>query len=129
MGPQKSRQGGLMRALRRMVSSDEELESEDLRWEAERLGARQVADCGDRDRVVLRGTIRTITIAPSTEAPRLEADFDDGSGRVTLIWMGRREIAGIRPGSILRVEGRLSCQGRNRRMYNPYYELTSVGGA
>lgn len=125
----KHRQGGLIRALRRLVSTNEALESEDLRREAERLGARQVSDCADRERVVLRGTIRTITIAPADEAPRLEAEFDDGSGRVTLIWIGRRAIAGIQPGSVLRIEGRLSCQKGQRRMYNPYYELSRVPGA
>lgn len=115
-----------MRALRRLMSSNEELESEDLRREADRLGARQVADCQDRERVVLRGTVRSVTVGTSEEPPRLEADLDDGSGRVRLIWMGRRRIAGIEAGAILRVEGRLSSRKAERTMYNPYYELTSV---
>lgn len=115
-----------MRALRRLVSSNAELESEDLRREAERLGARQVAHCRDRERVVLRGTIRSVTMGTSDQPPRLEADFDDGSGRVRLIWMGRRRIAGIEEGASVRVEGRLSCYKYGRTMYNPYYELASV---
>lgn len=128
MTPQQNRQGGLMRALRRLVSSNEELESEDLRRAAERLGARQVARCRDRERVVLRGTIRSVTVGMSDQSPRLEADFDDGSGHVRLIWMGRRTIAGIEAGTVLRVEGRLSGDKFGRTMYNPYYELTSVPG-
>lgn len=128
MGEQKQRSGGLMRALKRMVSSNAELESEELRRDAEREGARQVQSCGDRERVVLRGTIRAVTIPPLDEPPRLEAEFDDGSGVVTLIWMGRRQISGIQPGTKLRVEGRISCQRRGRKMFNPRYELSHVPG-
>lgn len=120
--------GGLLRALKRMVSSTAELESEELRRDAEREGARPVAGCSDREMVVLRGTIRAVTHPPQHEAPRLEAEFDDGSGVVTLIWMGRREISGVQAGSILRVEGRISCQKDRRTIYNPRYELSHVPG-
>lgn len=125
---EEKKSGGFLRALKRMVSSTAELESEDLRREAEREGARQVVSCADREKVVLRGTIRAVTHPPLDEAPRLEAEFDDGSGVVTLIWMGRREISGVQAGSILKIEGRISCHKDRRTMYNPRYELTHVPG-
>lgn len=125
---EEKKSGGFLRALKRMVSSTAELDSEDLRREAEREGAQPVASCTDREKVILRGTIRAVTHPPQDEPPRLEAEFDDGSGVVTLIWMGRREISGVQAGTILRVEGRISCQRDRRRMYNPRYELTHVPG-
>ncbi|WP_432557483.1 OB-fold nucleic acid binding domain-containing protein [Granulicoccus sp. GXG6511] len=127
MGESK-RPGGFMGALRRMVSSTAERDAEDMRRLAEEQGARPVDECVDRERVSLVGTIRSVTIPPPEEPPRLEAEFDDGSGQVKLIFMGRRSISGIQAGSILRIEGRLSCQRGQRKMFNPRYELTHVPG-
>jgi len=42
---------------------------------------------------------------------------------VTLVWLGRRKIAGIKPGAGLVVSGRVSCQDGHRVIYNPRYEL------
>lgn len=128
MGDNKHRPGGLLGALRRLVISNAERESEDLRRQAEEHGARPVDECADREHVLLHGTIRSVMIAPTDEPPRLEAEFDDGSGNVQLIWMGRRSIAGVKAGSVLRVEGRISCHRGARKMYNPRYELTHVPG-
>lgn len=122
------RNRGLMGALRRMVSSTADLESADLRREAELEGANTIANCCSRERVVLRGTIRTVTLPTDAEFPRLEAEFDDGSGIITLVWMGRREVPGIQAGSKLRVEGRLSSNRGGWALYNPRYELTQVPG-
>lgn len=117
-----------MGALRRMVGSTAEREAEDLQRLAKEHGARLVVDCVDRERVSLVGTIRSVTIPPSHEPPRLEAEFDDGSGEVRLVFMGRRSISGIQAGSVLRIEGRLSCHRGERTMFNPGYELSYVPG-
>jgi RecG-like helicase len=123
-----ARNRGLMGALRRMVTSSADLESADLRRGAEQEGAHTVATCGARERVILRGTIRTVTHPIESEYPRLEADLDDGSGVVTLVWMGRRQVSGIQAGTILRVEGRLSTHQGRLALYNPRYELVQVPG-
>ena len=47
----------------------------------------------------------------------------DGSGSVTLVWLGRRQIPGIDPGRTLKVWGRISCHEGKRLLYNPRYEL------
>ena len=47
----------------------------------------------------------------------------DGSGTVTLVWLGRREIAGISPGRQLRATGRITTNGGRRVIFNPRYEL------
>lgn len=123
-----ARNRGLFGALRRMVSSNIELESEDLRRAAELDGADTIAGSARRQRVVLRGVIRTVTLPADAEYPRLEAEFEDGSGVLTLVWMGRREMRGIQAGTVLRVSGRLSSQRGRLALYNPQYQVLRVPG-
>ena len=82
-----------------------------------------VAECADRQRATLRGRISVLTLRPRSGTPWLEAELDDGSGSISLIWMGRREIPGVIAGRELRVTGRVSWVDGRRRMYNPHYEL------
>ena len=82
-----------------------------------------IADAEDRQRVRLRGTLRTVTLRPRGGVPALEAELDDGSGVITVVWLGRRQIAGISPGRAIQVEGRIGAGEGARLMYNPRYEL------
>jgi hypothetical protein len=82
-----------------------------------------IAEAPDRERVRLRGTLRTVTLSPRGGAPALEAELFDGTGVLTVIWLGRRRIAGISPGSSIQVEGRIGVHDKTRVIYNPRYEL------
>ena len=82
-----------------------------------------IDEAPDRTRVTLSGTLRTVTLRPRGGVPALEAELYDGSGAITLIWLGRRQITGIGPGRQLEVEGRIGVQDGVRVMYNPRYEL------
>ena len=55
--------------------------------------------------------------------PALEAELDDGTGVLTVIWLGRRRISGIAPGRSLQVEGRIGRQEGEPVLFNPRYEL------
>lgn len=118
----------LRRAVRRLTSNDEQLEAHDLRRQAESRGAEPLAACGDRKRVTVMGTVRSLTLRPRAGAPTLEADLYDGSGTVTLIWLGRRELAGLTPGRQLRVTGRITTSGDRRVIFNPRYEFVLDAG-
>lgn len=111
------------RALRRMALSNAELESEELQRESQEVGAVPIESCADREKVVLSGTISTVSIQPRSGSPSLEVELRDGSGIVTLVWMGRRQIPGIEAGRSVRITGRISCHDGRRVMYNPRYEL------
>ena len=111
------------RALRWFGRSSEELDSEEAVRAAQASGAMTIAECIDRQRATLRGRIAVLTLRPRSGTPWLEAELNDGSGSITLIWMGRREIPGLVAGRELRVTGRVSWVDGRRRMYNPYYEL------
>lgn len=87
-------------------------------------GLGTIADAPNRERIRLAGSLQTVTLRPRGGVPALEADMYDGTGVITLVWLGRRRIAGIEPGRSLIVEGRIGLQERTRVMYNPKYELT-----
>jgi RecG-like helicase len=119
----------LQRALRRFASSNAELESEDLQRKVREEGAVPIQNCEDRQRVQLTGTVSTVTITPRAGHPALEVELRDGSGAVTLVWLGRRQIPGIDPGRTLKVWGRISCHEGHRLIYNPRYELMEAPAA
>jgi hypothetical protein len=55
--------------------------------------------------------------------PALQAELWDGTGAVTVVWLGRRSIPGINPGRAIKVRGRITSLGGQRAIYNPIYEL------
>ena len=88
-----------------------------------KTGTVSIADAADRERVKLRGALRTVTLRPRGGVPALEAELNDGTGVITVVWLGRRRIAGIEPGRAIEVEGRIGAHEGIRVMYNPRYEL------
>lgn len=123
------RRGGRLAPLRRLVRrlglSEEELEAERLQRSAARAGCRLVSECSRGDLVTLSGRLRTVVYTPRTQLPAVEAELYDGSGVVTLVWLGRRSIAGVEPGRELMVRGRLALREGEPVIYNPYYELSA----
>lgn len=82
-----------------------------------------IADAPDRTPVVLRGTLSSVTLRPRGGVPALEAELDDGTGSLTVVWLGRRRIAGVGPGVAMTVAGRVGVHDGVRTLYNPRYEL------
>jgi hypothetical protein len=99
------------RDLRRTFAADDE------------AGVDQIGDAADRERVRLRGTLRTVTLRPRGGVPALEAELYDGTGSITVIWLGRRQISGVVPGRSIEIQGRIGRHDGLRIMYNPRYEL------
>ncbi|MEE9965362.1 MAG: OB-fold nucleic acid binding domain-containing protein [Propionicimonas sp.] len=106
-----------------MGVSNAELESAERQRAAEQIGANKVGELTDRQMARLRGTITELTVKPREGMPWLEAELSDGSGSITLIWMGRREIPGVIAGRQMVVSGRVSCVDGHRSLYNPRYDL------
>jgi hypothetical protein len=117
--PDKSK---LRRTISRWASSTDQ-HARDLRKTYAAPGELTIAAASDRRVVVLRGTLRTVTLRPRGGVPALEAELDDGSAVLTIVWLGRRRIAGISPGQSMRVSGRIGNHEGVRIMYNPRYEL------
>ena len=115
-------QSRLRRSLSRWASTSDQA-ARDLRQAYADPGVVTIADAPDRDPVCLRGTLRTVTLRPRGGVPALEAELYDGSGVLTLVWLGRRRITGITPGRSIQVRGRIGRHDGVRVLFNPRYEL------
>jgi RecG-like helicase len=87
-----------------------------------------IAESSEREVVDVAGMLRAVTLRPHGTSQTMEAELWDGTGNVTLIWLGRREIAGIQPGRRIVVHGRLTSIRGERAIYNPSYELRPAAG-
>ena len=96
--------GRLRKSLSKWASSAD-MEARELQEGAVKAGCCPIADASDRQRV------------------ELQAELYDGSALITLVWLGRRRIAGIEPGRQIKVIGRIGVQDKMRVMFNPRYEL------
>lgn len=114
--------------LRRTISAwanSTDQHARDMRRTFTEPGLDCIGDAPDRERVRLRGTLRTVTLRPRGGVPALEGELYDGTGAVTIVWLGRRQIRGIVPGVSMLVEGRIGRHGHDtqRIIFNPRYEL------
>jgi hypothetical protein len=119
----EQRPGRFRRALARLTLDDDELNRRELQGESESLGATAVNLCCEGEPVTVGGTLRQVTLRPRAGAPTLEAELYDGTGSVTLIWLGRRRIGGIDCGRRLVAHGRLTSYDGRPTIYNAAYEL------
>jgi hypothetical protein len=115
---------GLRATISRWANQDR-AEARELRKDTRKAGLVSISEAPDRQRVIVQGTLKTVTLRPRGGVPALEAELYDGSGSISVVWLGRRRIGGITPGRAIRVEGRIGVQDNQRVMYNPRYELRS----
>lgn len=97
--------------------------SRDLRETHTSAGGLSIADAPERERVTVTGVVHTVTLRPRGGVPALEAELDDGSGVITVVWLGRRRLAGVEPGRSITVTGCIGQQNGVPMMFNPRYEL------
>lgn len=114
--------GKLRRRLSDWASSSDQ-HAKDLRRRLADKPEVSIAEAPDRQPVTVNGQLRTVTLRPRGGVPALEAELDDGSAVLTVVWLGRRTITGIEPGRTMRVSGRIGVLQGTRTMYNPRYEL------
>jgi hypothetical protein len=114
---------GRLRAGLRQWANQAHAEAVELRGNAVKAGCLPIDDAPDREMVTIQGTLRTVTLRPRGGVPALEAELYDGTGAITVLWLGRRRITGIFPGRSIRVTGRIGVHGGTRVMYNPRYDL------
>ncbi|MEU4688010.1 OB-fold nucleic acid binding domain-containing protein [Actinoplanes sp. NPDC023714] len=114
---------GLRGFLSRLTATDSELDAEELQRDSAKCGAVPAGQCRRGQIVSVSGRLRTVAYTPRTNLPTLEADLWDGSDVVTLVFLGRRSIAGIEPGRQLTARGRVAIRDDRKVIYNPYYEL------
>jgi amino acid transporter len=122
--------GGL---LDRLSTSREDLQAAEMQAETEIAQAAlpncvPISQTKHREVVDVTGTLRTVTLRPRGPSLTMEADLWDGTGNITLVWLGRRDIPGIEPGRRILVHGRLASIKGEPTIFNPQYELRPSGG-
>jgi RecG-like helicase len=82
-----------------------------------------IADVLFRERVKVRGRVRSLRVRPWADSPTLEVVLVDDTGGITVVFLARRRIGGVRPGAVMSVEGMVGAHERRLAILNPEYEL------
>jgi hypothetical protein len=115
--------GWLSRKLQKLTADDQTVDAQELRSDVVSAGCAPVSACRKGQVVTVTGRLKSVVYTPRETVPTLEAELFDGSGSVTLVWLGRRRITGIEPGRTLTARGRFAAFDGKRVIYNPWYEL------
>jgi len=76
-----------------------------------------------RNRVRVAGRVRSVRVQPRAGTSNLECVLVDDTGKLLLVFQGRRRIPGIQPGARLVVEGMVGDWARRQAILNPDYQL------
>jgi len=112
--------------MKRLVTDDADLDAEQLQDKVVDAGADAVRHCSRGAVVTVTGRLTSVVFQPKDSTPTLEAELFDGSGTVTLVWLGRRRIPGIEPGRVIVAAGRVAICADRRVLFNPRYELKAA---
>ena len=89
-------------------------------------GPRPIGDVRWRQRVRVRGHVRSMRVRPWAEGvSTLEATLVDETGGVTLVFLGRKKILGLSLGRELEAEGMVGENRERLVILNPVYELVA----
>ena len=124
--PAHGRKSALSRLGARLTKSVTQIEADELKEDAARMGCTPMSDLLDRQEATVSGTVRAVTLRPRVNVPALVIDLYDGSRTINLIWLGRRTIGGIQPGTYLRAHGRLTYSRGIPTIFNPSYEIVPL---
>jgi hypothetical protein len=115
------------RFFHRVAESDEQRLADEIQtWAGSIPGTVRITEAASRERVRLAGVVKRITVHPEQGLEALEALLTDGTGELSVVWMGRRTIPGLTLGTHLVVEGVVSEQRTGiRRLVNPAFEFAS----
>jgi hypothetical protein len=84
-------------------------------------GSTPIGDVEPRRKVQITGRVVAVRVQPWGGAATLEATLSDGSGQIVVVFLGRRQVGGVKPGALMTVEGVLGAHGSRVAMLNPVY--------
>jgi len=115
---------GLVGRLKsRLIRTEAEIEAEELQEDTDRLGGTPIAQLADREMASVCGTVRSVTLRPRVNVAALVVELYDGSQILNLVWLGRRQIGGIEPGTYLTARGRVTYKLGIPTIFNPAYDI------
>ena len=115
---------GVRSAFRKLTTPVEELDRERRREQCQLAGATPTVEVKPRSVARVAGEVSSVRIVPRAGAPCLEVSINDGYGRATAVFFGRRHLAGMSPGRRVAFEGRVQADPSRIVLVNPVYELS-----
>jgi amino acid transporter len=82
-----------------------------------------ISDVRWRDRVRVRGKVKSVRVAPQHDVPVYECLVDDGSGAILAVFLGRRELAAVGCGTKLELVGTIGIHRDRLAILNPTYKV------
>lgn len=122
------RRSALSRLGERLTRTPHEVEDAELLRASERRSCQHISDLVDRQVATVSGTVRAVTLRPKVSVPALVVDLYDGTHSVNLVWLGRRTIRGIEPGTYLQASGRVTFVRGMPTIFNASYEIVPHHG-
>ena len=101
--------------IRRILTKDDDIVEE----EPPDRGVAPISSIRARDKAHLIGTIEAVSSTPQG----WQAEISDGTGTVTLLWMGQGPIPGITVGTTMHAWGRAGASHAGLLIYNPAYAI------
>jgi hypothetical protein len=81
-----------------------------------------------RDRVTVAGRVKGLRVQPRAGVAALQCTLADETGEITVVFLGRRQVAGIEPGAFVLVSGMVGERAGRLEILNPDYELLTTAG-
>ena len=118
---------GLKDAFNSKVKPVRELDAERLVNRFAELRLQPIGELEARDRTKVCGEVKRMTIKPRSGIPSTEIVINDGTGDATVIFSGRRHVAGLEHGHCIIVEGVAYADANRLVFLNPKYSLLPMG--
>ena len=118
---------GLKDAFNSKAKPMRELDAERLVDRFAELRLQPIGELEARDRSKVCGEVKRMTIRPRSGIPSTEIVINDGTGDATVIFSGRRHVAGIEHGHCIVIEGVAFADANRLVFLNPKYSLLPMG--
>jgi hypothetical protein len=118
---------GLKDAFNSKARPMRELDAERLVDRFAELRLQPLGELEARDRTKVCGEVKRMTIKPRSGIPSTEIVINDGTGDATVIFSGRRHVAGIEHGHCIVIEGVAFADANRLVFLNPKYSLLPMG--
>jgi amino acid transporter len=86
-------------------------------------GVTPIAEVRWRQRVTIEGRVQTLRVKPSGNGSSVELILDDGTGAMSVVFVGRKQVGGVEVGSRLRAQGTAAEHHGRLAILNPSYSL------
>jgi amino acid transporter len=88
-----------------------------------------IAQVHFRQRVKVAGKVYSLRVQPWSGVAALELTLIDETGALTIVFFGRKQLAGVKAGTTLVVEGMVGEHRGTMAMLNPTYQIQSDASA